>query len=296
MGSLLAKLLLAVVAGGSLITATGGIEEAAVAVAGATTVNSGYNNWSCVPSASHPEPVVLLHGLGATSYEDLGNLVAPALAHAGYCVYGATYGATSALGPFVGGLGPIADSGRQIGQFIDRVLSATHASKVDLVGHSEGAFMSLWVPKVDDFAPRVDRVVAIAPPSHGTTFGGLVTLGQTLRAMPEVTTLLSDGECVACAQVIDGGSAVAILDDGPIAQPGVAYTIIASRADELVTPTSTAFVREPGVHNVYIQSTCPLDPVGHLGEAYDGDVEQMIANALDPSTAAAVTCTFGPPL
>jgi hypothetical protein len=50
------------------------------------------------------------------------------------------------------------------------------------------------------------------------------------------------------------------------------------------------------VHNVYLQSTCPLDPVWNLGEAGDGDVGQMIANALDPSTAAVVTCTFGPPL
>jgi pimeloyl-ACP methyl ester carboxylesterase len=260
-----------------------------------TSVSSGYNNWSCVPSAAHPEPVVLLHGLGATYYEDLGTDVAPYLEKQGYCVYGATYGATSVFGSYVGGVGPIPASGLQISLFIDRVLAATHAAKVDLVGHSEGAFMSLWVPKIDGLAPDVDRVVAIAPPTHGTTFGGLVTLGQNLGVLPQVDTLLKDGECEACAELIVGGSAVHELDSGPIAQPGVAYSIIASKTDELVTPTSTAFVDEPGVQNAYIQTTCPLDPVGHIGEAYDTDVEMMIGNALDPAAAVPVRCSFGLP-
>ena len=261
----------------------------------ATTVSSGYNNWSCVPSAAHPEPVVLLHGLGATYYEDLGNLVAPYLARQGYCVYGATYGDTSILGPFIGGVGPIPASGLEIAQFVHKVLAATHASKVDLVGHSEGAFMSLWVPKVDGLAPLVDHVVAIAPPTHGTTFAGLVTLGQDFGVMPEIDAFLIHGECSACAEIIMGGSAVQVLDNGFITQPGVHYTIIASTTDELVTPTATAFVHEPGVVNEYIQAKCPLDPVGHIGEAYDTDVETMISNALDPSAATTVHCSFGLP-
>jgi hypothetical protein len=272
-----------------------GVATAQASAATATTVASGYNDWSCVPSAAHPEPVVLLHGLGATYDEDLGNLVAPYLKQQGYCVYGNTYGDTSIFGPFVGGVGPIAASGVEVSTFIDRVLAATHAAKVDLVGHSEGAFMSLWVPKVDHLAAVIDRVVAIAPPTHGTTFGGLVTIGQALDLMPEVDTLLVDGECAACAEIIVGGAAVHTLDTGLIAQSGVSYTIIASKTDELVTPTSTAFVNEPGMHNAYIQDTCPDDPVGHLGEAYDTDVETMIANALDPATATIVRCSFGPP-
>ena len=36
----------------------------------------GNNNFSCVPSAAHPDPVVVLHGLGATYYEDLNYLQA----------------------------------------------------------------------------------------------------------------------------------------------------------------------------------------------------------------------------
>ena len=184
--------------------------------AAASAPPTGYNNWSCVPSAAHPYPVVLLHGLGATYYEDLGTDVAPYLEAAGYCVYGATYGATSPFGPYVGGVGDISASGTQIAEFIDQVLASTHAPKVDLVGHSEGAFMSLWVPKEDGLAGQIDRVVAVAPPTHGTTFGGAVTLGQLFGVMPEVDALMIDGGngCVACSQLIVGGSTVATLDSG----------------------------------------------------------------------------------
>jgi pimeloyl-ACP methyl ester carboxylesterase len=293
MRTVVSKVMLAALAGGLLATAVQGAATAASASSPASS--SGYNNWACQPSAAHPEPVVLLHGLGATYYEDLGQDVAPYLAAAGYCVYGATYGATSVLGPYVGAVGPIPASGTQIGAFIDQVLASTHATKVDLVGHSEGAFMSLWVPKVDGYARQVDKVVAIAAPTHGTTFGSLVTVGEDLSLMPEIGLVLNIGECQACDELITGGSAVTTLDAGPIAQPGVHYTIIASKSDELVTPTSTAFVHEPGVKNAYIQATCPDDPVGHIGEAYDPDVEQMIANALDPASAQPVTCSYGLP-
>jgi pimeloyl-ACP methyl ester carboxylesterase len=191
-------------------------------------------------------------------------------------------------------LGDITASGKQIAIFIEKVLAATHATKVDLVGHSEGAFMSLWVPKETGLAKDINKVVAIAPPTHGTTFGGLVSVGQDFSAMPEVDAILQLG-CVACSQLITGGSAVRTLDQGMIAQPGIDYTIIASRTDELVTPTSTAFVEEPDVTNAYVQTTCPDDPVGHLGEAFDADIEQMITNTLDPTTAHPVTCSIGPP-
>ena len=73
------------------------------------------------------------------------------------------------------------------------------------------------------------------------------------------------------------------------------YTIITSRYDELVTPTSTAFVNEPGVTNEYVQDTCPFDPVGHIGEAYDLNVWHLTENALDPSHAKGFFCVAGSP-
>jgi triacylglycerol esterase/lipase EstA (alpha/beta hydrolase family) len=279
---------------GLLAALAGTMAAMAVFAGSAMASSSGYNDPSCHPSAAHPDPVVLIHGLSSTGQENWA-YVGPYLANAGYCAYSLTYGATSPLGPDVGGIGPVSQSAQQIAAFIAQVRSETGASQVDLVGHSEGAFMSLYVPKVvSGVAAEVGRVVALAPPTHGTTFGGLVTLSNVL-GLASLRTALLDGYCQACAELIDGGSGVAALDNGPIAQPGIAYTILISRYDELVTPTTTAFVNEPGVTNHYVQDFCPLDPTGHIGLAFDPDVAQMITNALDPTTATPVSCSFGPP-
>ena len=266
--------------------------------AGAGTAHaatSGVNDPSCHPSAQHRDPVVFLHGLGANADEDI-NFLQANVASQGYCTFALTYGAHPGF-PYVGGLEPIAQSAPQIAAFIEQVRAETGATKVDLVGHSEGAFQSLYVTKTQGVAGQIGRVVAIAPPTHGTTFAGLYDLAYLFGA-PEraaVGQALDTFGCGACNDLGVGGSAVATLDHGPIAQPGVATTIIASRYDELVTPTATAFVEEPGVTNEYVQDTCPFDPVGHIGEAYDTNVWHLVTNALDPATAAPFPCSVGSP-
>ncbi|MGY2060985.1 esterase/lipase family protein, partial [Nocardia gipuzkoensis] len=52
----------------------------------------GSNDWSCRPTAAHPNPVVLLHGTGGGAQTNWGVYV-PLLANEGYCVYALTYGA-----------------------------------------------------------------------------------------------------------------------------------------------------------------------------------------------------------
>ncbi|WP_328529897.1 alpha/beta fold hydrolase [Nocardioides sp. NBC_00368] len=253
----------------------------------------GVNDASCRPSADHPNPVVFLHGLGANKDEDL-NLLQADVAAQGYCTYSLTYGA-GAYGPFVGGVGDIARSAVQIKAFVQDVLARTGAAKVDLVGHSEGGFQTLYVTKTQGISDRIDKVVAIAPPTHGTTFAGLYRLGMTLGADELAGQVLTAFGCIACTQLVTDGSAVRTLTSGPIAQPGVTYTIIQSRYDELVTPTETSFVREPGVTNTYVQDVCPYDPVGHIGEAYDTNVWHLVKNALDPADATTFACSVGSP-
>jgi pimeloyl-ACP methyl ester carboxylesterase len=214
----------------------------------------------------------------------------------GYCTFAPTYGAWDAF-PGVGGLRPIAESAAQIKAYVQQVLAWTGAQQVDLVGHSEGGFQSLYVTKTQGIADRIATVVAIAPPTHGTTFAGLYNLAY-LFGQPErdaVDQALRAFGCPACSELGVGGAAEATLTAGPIAQPGVAYTVITSRYDELVTPTDTAFVREAGVRNRYVQDLCPFDPVGHIGEAYDLNVWRMVENALDPAHATAFLCTAGSP-
>lgn len=263
------------------------------ATASAAT-SSGYNDWNCRPSSAHPRPVVLIHGLGGTAEGNWG-YQGPRLASAGYCAFSLTYGQPFPGAP-IGGTRPVAESAQTVGAFIDKVRSGTGAAKVDVVGHSEGGFMSLYVPKkVPGAAGKIDKVVSLAPPTHGTTFAGLVTLGQLLGGQEFVDLLTKGVQCFACSDLVKGGAAVKELTDGPIAQPGIDYTIIATKFDALVTPTSTSFVDEPGVDNSYIQDTCRFDPVGHVGIAFDSTVTQLITNALDPANATKVRCGFGPP-
>ncbi|MCW2755392.1 MAG: lipase [Marmoricola sp.] len=266
---------------------------AALLAPAAQASTAGTNDPTCVPSAAHPDPVVILHGLGATYYEDT-NVLQYFLASQGYCTFSETYGAFPGF-PFVGGLQPIADSAAQIKDQILRVLAETGAAKVDIVGHSEGGFQSLYVSKTQGIADKIGTVVAIAPPTHGTTFAGLVNLAYAFGIRSQVSSALQTYGCPACDNLITNGAAVQVLNNGPIAQPGVRYTVITSRYDELVTPTGTAFVNEPGVTNEYVQDFCPLDPVGHVNEAYDTNVWNMVANALDPANAKRFGCLAGLP-
>ena len=52
---------------------------------------AGANNFRCKPPRAHPDPVVLVHGLGATMSENWRYL-SPLLAARGYCVFALTYG------------------------------------------------------------------------------------------------------------------------------------------------------------------------------------------------------------
>jgi triacylglycerol esterase/lipase EstA (alpha/beta hydrolase family) len=259
-----------------------------------TSPTSGFDNWNCRPSAAHPEPVVLLHGLGATGPANFATL-GPYLASAGFCAYAPTYG-ESIPGIPVGGLAPIPQSATQIAAYINQVLAATGATKIDLVGHSEGGFQALYGPKfVPGEASEVDRVVALAPPTHGTTLDNLVTVAADFGILPLADTILTAVTCASCTELTTGSSLVTQLNTGAVAQPGIDYTIIASTHDELVTPFGTEFVDEPGVVNETVQATCPLDPVGHVGLAFDPDVAELVLNALDPANPVPVTCSVGAP-
>ena len=264
----------------------------------ATSTVAVHNNFTC-RSTIHPNPVVLLHGLGATYYEDINELEL-FLQGKGYCTFSLTYGA-SAPAPYqyVGGLQAINASAPTIANFIKEVQSKTGAAKIDLVGHSEGAFMTLYVPKFEGVAAIVGKVFAIAPPTHGTNFANLYTiavLGGSLTTTA-ATTLLNTFGCPACADLVDGGAAIKRLNEGqPIAQPGVNYTVLISKYDELVTPPTTAFIQEAGVKNLYVQDFCVQDPVGHIGEAYDTNVWVLVDQALSESAIKGpATCTFGSP-
>lgn len=245
--------------------------------------NSGtpvHNDYLC-RSTTHPNPVVLLHGLGATYYEDL-NYLEEFLQQEGFCTFSLTYGDYPEF-PYVGGLISIDQSAPQIASFMQTVKAGTGASKLDIVGHSEGAFQSLYVPKFEGVSSFIDKIVAISPPTHGTTFANLYNVsyigGNLTRDL--VGDILDTVGCAACNDLGPGGPAVVRLNDGnPIVQPGNNVTIMISKDDELVTPNSNAFVDEAGVENFYIQQYYPNDVSGHIGEAYDQNVWNLVVEWL----------------
>src|SRR3954470_446471 len=99
-------------------------------IAGATRPGSpppGANDWACRPSAAHPRPVVLVHGLFA-NMTDNWQTMSPLLANNGYCVFALTYGVTpGATFPAdqIGGQIPMEQSAAQLATFVDEVLRAT---------------------------------------------------------------------------------------------------------------------------------------------------------------------------
>ena len=263
---------------------------------------AGVNDFSCTPSAEHPDPVVLIHGTGGNRYTNWGFL-GPHLANAGYCVFALNYGGLTPTTVFQGTdafstWDGLATSAAEIEAFIDQVRAATGAPKVDLIGHSQGALLSLYVTKLGNAAPKVRRVVTIGSPTQGSTIYGLTTFADALGLNQLLRTFYANG-CTPCASPpIPGSLLMEWLHTGGIAIPGIAYTMIMTRNDRLITPPENGFIpidqqvpeAQGEITNIMVQDVCPADAVGHTGLAYDKNVSQMIRNALDPAHAAPVVC------
>ena len=141
----------------------------------------GSNDWSTRPSAAHPFPVVLVHGLTA-NMTNSWQALSPLLANHGYSVFALTYGLT--VGTQFGGRQSVAICASELSAFIDRVLTATGAAQVDVVGHSLGGLMPRYYMKDLDGAAKVHRLVGLAPVNHGTTADGIVTVAKKLGLDP----------------------------------------------------------------------------------------------------------------
>jgi len=246
----------------------------------------GANKWSCHPSAAHPHPVVLVHGTFA-DMSDSWQALSPLLADNGYCVFALNYGAADGSGALgVYGIGDVTQSAQQLATFVDQVLSATGASQVDIVGHSQGGMMPRYYLKYLGGSSRVHTLVGLAPSNHGTTIDGLTAVAGYI---PEGNQFVG-AACTACTQQEAGSSFLANLNAGGDTVAGVNYTVIESRYDEVVTPYSSAFLSGPGVTNITLQDQCSLDFGEHLSMPYDHIADVDVLNALDPAQQQPLTC------
>ncbi|WP_027343134.1 esterase/lipase family protein [Hamadaea tsunoensis] len=245
----------------------------------------GANDWSCHPSAGHPRPVVLIHGTFANALSSWGRISAE-LKNNGYCVFALDYG--GAAGNPVKATAHIPDSAAELASYVDSVLTATGAAKVDLVGYSQGGgVMPRWYLAFDGGAAKVGRLVGISPSNHGTTLDGLGLLANALGL--DVSLLAGP----AAQDQLVGSEVNQTLDAQGDTRPGVAYTTIVSRLDEVVTPYQNQYLTAgPGatVTNYTLQNFCPLDLSDHLHTPYDPAAVALTLNALDPAHPRTVSC------
>ncbi len=252
----------------------------------------GANNWSCKPSAAHPRPVVLVHGTFA-DMSDSWQALSPLLYNNGYCVFALNYGAyagSNLIG--VDAIGEIEKSAEELSSFVNRVLTATGASQVDLVGHSQGGMMPRYYLKYLGGASKVHTLVGLAPSNHGTTLDGLATLAGYFPGADAFLGIL----CPACTQQLSGSTFIEKLNAGGETVPGVDYTVIESKYDEVVTPYTSAFLSGSNVTNILLQEQCSLDYGEHLSMPYDHIADADVLTALDPEHPQHPACTYVAPV
>jgi triacylglycerol esterase/lipase EstA (alpha/beta hydrolase family) len=252
-----------------------------------TTPPPGANNFSCKPTTAHPYPVVLVNGTFA-NMDDNWQAASPILYNHGYCVFAFNYGGTSATSP-IQGIGDIAASAGTLSSFVNEVLADTGASKVDLVGHSQGGMMPRYYVNFLGGASKVSTFVALAPSNYGTTLDGLTTLAGYLGASSLINSGLNS-VCPACVEQEQGSAFLANLNVTPTV-PGVNYTVIESADDEVVTPYTNALLpAASNVKNIIVNAQCPVDFSDHLEIAADPVAMADMLNALDPASPVRVPC------
>ncbi|WP_225731170.1 MULTISPECIES: triacylglycerol lipase [unclassified Nocardia] len=269
----------------------------------------GANNWSCRPDAAHPRPVVLVHGTWASAYGAYAYM-SPRLAKAGYCVFTFNYGRADAPGaglvqPTIGATGYIEDSAAQLATFVDRVRAVTGTAQVDVIGHSQGGVVIRQYLKFNGGADagdpsrnKVQKVITFGATNHGTTLSGLGSLlgvfknaGLDLSAPTE--TLIGH----AGIQQLIGSPVLTELNAGGDTMPGVEYTIVADRYDEVSSPYTRTYLQAgPGaqVHDVLLQDGCDLDTSDHNSMMFSPRATSIALQALDPAGHPNLVCSINP--
>jgi hypothetical protein len=138
-----------------------------------------------------------------------------------------------------------------------RHMHVTSHHQVVMFGWSQGAStLPRWALRFwPGIRPMVASLVGLAPLNYK---GSVVATGACAA-----------GSCVPAAwQQAVGAKFMAALDSDQVTFPKIAYTVIYTRNDDVVTPdiTGDLSVLPPGpnVTNVAIQSICPTDDSDHL--------------------------------
>lgn len=254
----------------------------------------GVNDWNCQPEDDR-DPVVLIHGTWENAYDNWAAL-APALADDGHCVYAANVGKADLVNkggvltalPNTFAVGDVAASAGEVAGFVDKVLAATGAEKVDLVGHSQGGLLARQYMKFNGGAEKVDHVVTLGATNHGTTLSGIGTLDRFIGQLglnldPALDYVVGEG---GMQQVYDSPLITKLNADGDT-MPGVDYTVVGTQYDEVTTPYTSTFLdagEGSTVDNITLQDGCAADHSDHISMSYSPRVIDIVRDALVPGS------------
>jgi triacylglycerol lipase len=227
-----------------------------------------------VQAAGKAAPVLVVGGL--TEPQVALDALQANLEQAGFAVF------TMALPGLIPGTQDIAVSARAVAAEARSVLARTGASRLDVVGHSEGGLALRYYISNLGGASQVQRYVSLGTPQHGTELanliGGIPILGGVAGAL-----------CTACTQMAVGSAFLAGLNS-PTDVPGsVVYTAIGTTHDELVIPAPQASFLHDGGTSASVQQFCPNDPTLHIGLLFDQPTAGLVVSALRGATLG-TTC------
>ena len=169
-----------------------------------------------------------------------------------------------------------------------RVLDETGASKVDIVGHSQGGLLARQYIKFNGGASKVQKLITLGATNHGTTLDGIGTLGRAINNLGiDILGVAKLPVGVSGIQQVVGSDVVNAVNAGGDTVPGIDYTIIRTTYDEVTTPSESTFLTAgPGatVKNITLQDGCPIDLSDHLSMSYSTRAISIIKNALNPAS------------
>ncbi|HEV8044183.1 MAG TPA: alpha/beta fold hydrolase [Rubrobacter sp.] len=235
-------------------------------------------NIPCDPKATHPYPVVLVHGTFETMDQNWA-VLSPRLKDKGYCVFALNYGRR--------GTGRIGRSAQELGRFVDNVLAYTGAGKVQLVGHSQGGMMPRYWIKYLGGRSEVEDLVGIAPSNYGTKLGDSTNVDSTPADWGLQGRGAAPNPCYACDQQGAGSRFIRRLNNGDDTPGPGAFTQIATDDDEIIIPYTRCFLRgEERTKNLTLQDYNRGLVVTHQNIYNDPFVQKLVFDALaNPGTA-----------
>ncbi|MFY9190443.1 MAG: alpha/beta fold hydrolase [Lawsonella sp.] len=255
----------------------------------------GANDFNCKPKPGQL-PLILLSGTGEDAFKVWADY-SPRFKELGYCVFAPNLN-TASFSESQTYTGDIIGSAEAFGKFVQMVLKATGASKVNVIGHSQGAgTLPLAYIKWFDGYKYIHKLIGLAPGNHGTTVLGLDIPYKYLNGEGNMDPWLKKVNMQGWTQQMKSNSFNKQLDANNIDFGEVQYTTIMTKYDEIITPYTSGIINQPGVNNIVIQDVCKQDFSDHLSFSYDNNAFQMALAVLrDQDPTKNIKCEFVPPL